>query len=118
MFNSVMFAHDFVQTVTIETSHKQEYHARALPPLVVLAVLREQKSCGEAQSDGLPCAGSLEPDHLPQTVSERENGQKIEEGDRAVRVVIVLDVTVSQILEKTNRIEGQHGHCYTLESVW
>jgi len=41
MFNGLMFSHQFVQGVSVESSHEKEYHLWTLPPVAIFVVLEE-----------------------------------------------------------------------------
>jgi hypothetical protein len=48
VLNGVMFPHYLIEGVSIESSHEQENHARALPPGIgTFSVFGEEKSCRE-----------------------------------------------------------------------
>ena len=70
MFDRVVFPHDLVQRVAVESSHEEHDHAWALPPGIFLATaFGEQQSCRETNSHRLSCPRSLEADHFSDTVS-------------------------------------------------
>jgi hypothetical protein len=115
MFDGVMLAHDLIERVSVESGHEEEYHARALPP-VVLPVLSEEQSRWERYCDGLSRAGTFETYHFADAIAQGEQCQKIQEGHRALGIVLALEVRVGQVLEYSYRIEREGGNHDALNS--
>ena len=73
MFNCMMFPHDLIKRVPVESSHEEEDHAGALPPGVAsLAVLWEEESRRETQRHGFSSTRALKADKHSQALSQRE----------------------------------------------
>jgi hypothetical protein len=61
----MVFPHNLIKGVSVETSHEQEHHAGTLPPgVATLAVFGEKKSGWETKGHGLSGARSFKPNHF------------------------------------------------------
>lgn len=62
-----MFPHQFVEGVSIESSHEEEKHLGALVPVLVLLIL--EKSSRDANGHGFSGSRSFESDKLSDRIS-------------------------------------------------
>lgn len=117
MLDGLMLAHELVERVAVEASHEQENHARALPPPTILPVLGQEQLCREADGHRLSGPGSPEADELSNAVSQRQESQKVQKGYGAESVVLSFEVVVGQVLDETDRLEGENSDSDTLFNI-
>ena len=112
-----MLAHYLVEGVAVEADHEEVEHVGLLPPGAALGALGQQQPGGEADGDGLARAGPLQADHLADAVPQTEQSQQVQEGNRALRVILSVEVAVGDVLEDADGLEGKAGDGNSLKDI-